>query len=357
MKELVTNIHNHSRYSDGSGTYQQIAAAGLQSNIDVVFVTDHNVLVKGVDTYYQQGEKRLLLLTGQEIHDRNLQPQRNHLLIIGLSTEMSTYADNPQLLIDKVRQAGGLSFIAHPFEDDLKMIGEPAIPWVDWEVDSFHGIEIWNHFSELKSVSPNWLMLLFHVFFPQFYARGPNPKTIQKWDSLTRSNSKVVAIGGSDGHALQMHKGILSSVVFPYHFHFHCVNTHILVQENLSGNLLSDRQMVLDAYRSGHAFIGYDLPASTRGFRFTAQGNSRTAEMGDEILLESSITLQIRLPLPTQCKLIRNGQVIKEWQSQEICSFIANQSGVYRVECYIHYLGVKRAWIISNPIYLVESKK
>lgn len=357
MKELITNIHNHSVYSDGSGTYEQIANAGLQSSIDVLFVTDHNVLVKGVDAYYHQGEKKILLLIGQEIHDRNRQPQRNHLLVIGHSTELSAFASKPQLLIDKARQAGGLTFLAHPFEDDLKMIHEPEISWVDWQVDGFHGMEIWNHFSELKTVSPNWYKLLFYVFFPHFYAHNPNPKTIQKWDSLTNSNSKVVAIGGSDGHALQMRKGLLKAVVFPYKFHFHCINTHILVADDLSGNLLTDRQIVLNAYQSGHAFIGYDLPASTRGFRFTAQGNAVTAIMGDEILVESSITFQIRLPQPANCKLFRNGQVIKEWQSQEICSYIANQDGVYRVECTIQYLGAKRTWILSNPIYVKVAKR
>ena len=31
---------------------------------------------------------------------------------------------------------------------------------------------------------------------------------------------------------------------------------------------------------------------------------------------------------------------------------LPNQPGVYRVECYIQYMGAKRAWIFSNPIYL-----
>jgi len=350
MNELITNIHIHSTYSDGSGTYQSIANAGLDAGIDVIILTDHNVLVKNAESYYRKGSQRLLFLIGEEIHDRNRQPQKNHLLVISHGAELSSFAYDPQLLINKAKLAGGLTFIAHPFEHELKIIGEPDISWVDWSVTGFHGMEIWNHLSELKSVSPNWLKLLFHVFFPQFYPHQPNPYTIQKWDSITRPNRKIVGIGGSDSHALKMKKGGISRIIFPYKFDFQCVNTHILVPNELCGNINEDKQMVLNAFNKGNVFIGYDYPAPTKGFRFSAQGSHSIAQMGDEIELESSVTFQIRIPQRVECRLICNGKTIKQWVNQEICTFVANEPGVYRVECYIQYLGKKRGWIFSNPI-------
>jgi len=78
--------------------------------------------------------------------------------------------------------------------------------------------------------------------------------------------------------------------------------------------------MVLDAFRQGHAFIGYDLPASTRGFRFIGQGKESTAQMGDEIAAKNGVTLQIRLPFRTECRLLKNGKPIKSWRGQENCT-------------------------------------
>ena len=52
MHEYVVNLHMHTRYSDGHGSHQDIVNAAAQAGIDVVIVTDHNVLVKGIDGYY-----------------------------------------------------------------------------------------------------------------------------------------------------------------------------------------------------------------------------------------------------------------------------------------------------------------
>ena len=74
--------------------------------------------------------------------------------------------------------------------------------------------------------------------------------------------------------------------------------------------------------------------------------------MGDEITLDQGVTLQIHLPQRAECRLIRNGQVIKTWTKREICSYITSEPGTFRVEVYLHYMGKMRAWIISNPIYV-----
>ncbi len=55
MHEIVVNLHMHTRYSDGSGTHKDIAHAAIKSGLDAVIVTDHNVLVQGMEGYYQVG--------------------------------------------------------------------------------------------------------------------------------------------------------------------------------------------------------------------------------------------------------------------------------------------------------------
>jgi hypothetical protein len=342
----------HTVYSDGTGTHQAVAEAALQAGLDVIIFTDHNVLVQGLEGYHQQSERRVLMLVGEEVHDPVRVPQKNHLLVLGAGREMATFAPSPQNLIDQVHKAGGLSFIAHPDDAELKAFGEDDISWVDWDARGFSGIELWNGFSELKSVVHGKLSGIFYAYFPRYLAHGPLPATLKRWDELTAQGQRIVAVGGSDAHALHMHMGPLRRTVFPYSYHFQAVNTHLMVENELTGQLPADRQMVYDALRKGHAFIGYDLPHSTRGFHFTAQGREASVSMGDEIRLGSGVTMQIRLPVKADCRLLCGGEPVRTWKDREICAHTANRPGVYRVECYLEYLGRQRGWIFSNPIYV-----
>ncbi len=343
----------HSNYSDGTWPHRKIAEAGMDAGVDGLIITDHNVLIHGVENYFQKNRKKIIVLVGEEIHNKSREPQKSHLITFGQSVELCNYAENIQHLLHQVKKSGGLSFIAHPFEKALPQVNETDITWEDWEVSGFNGIEIWNHLSELKNESSNWIKLLFYVFNPAFYGHGPHPMAIQKWDELLISGKKTIAVGGSDAHRLVVRKGLIKKLIFPYQFHFRSINNHILTRQPFTGNFSTDRKIILEAFQKGNLFIGYDLPACTKGFRFYAQGKSKTAIMGEEIKVEKSITFQIRLPEAVECRLIHDGTIIKTWSDQEICTFITKSPGVYRVECYIQFLGKRRGWIFSNPIYVV----
>jgi predicted metal-dependent phosphoesterase TrpH len=353
MEELVTNLHLHTQYSDGTGTHQDVLRAAMRSGLDVVIPTDHNVYVQGMDGYLREGRRTVLLICAEEVHDRTRLPQKNHLLVLGAGREMTTYAANPQNLIDQVQKAGGLAFIAHPKEHALPFLGEADITWEDWGVQGYTGIEIWNSLSELKDVSHSFAQTIFHALLPKTITHAPLPETLALWDELLASGRQVVAVGGSDAHALKKSLGPIHKTIFPYEFHFGTTNTHIFTPQALTGELNVDRRMVLQAFREGHAFVGYDRPAPTRGFRFSAQGDEN-AMMGDTIRLGKGVTLQIHLPGEAECRLLKDGLVVNTWHNQEFCTHITNQPGVYRVECYLRYLGKRRGWIFSNPIYVRE---
>lgn len=356
MHEYVINLHMHTRYSDGFGSHQEIVAAAQQAGIDAVIVTDHNVWVNGFEGYYNdetnESVKAVLMLVGEEVHDQTRQPQKNHLLILGAGRELATYADNPQQLIRRAREAGGLTILAHPIDHDAPKFGEGDLSWVDWEVTGYDGIELWNGLSEFKSLLKSKWHAIFYAYNPKYVAEGPFTDTLSKWDELLATGRKVVAIGGSDAHALQEHMGPLKRVLFPYEFHFRSINTHIWSPQPFSGDQEGDTRLILDALRNGHAFIGYDLPAPTRGFRFTAHHSSGVAWMGDDVPLEHGITLQIRLPRATEMRLIKDGDILKSMPNRQTYSFHVKEPGVYRVEAYIRYKGKKRGWIFSNPIYV-----
>ncbi len=354
MYELVINLHMHTRYSDGTGTYAEIIRAAFKAGLDAILVTDHNLWVGGVEGYYQCDGRRVLVLVGEEVHDQTRQPQKNHLLVFGVGREMAPYAKDPQHLLELVREAGGLAFIAHPHDPQAPTFRQPDISWVDWQVNGYHGIELWNAMSEFKSLLKSIPKGFFYAYNPRFVAHGPFAETLRKWDELLANGRPVVAIGGSDAHALNIRLGPFRRVVFPYEFHFRAVNTHVLVPEPLRGDVVEDRLLIFEALRQGHAFIGYDLPAPTQGFRFNASTKEGTACMGDTVLLEDGVTFQIRLPQRAECHLIKDGKVIKTWLKREICTYIATEGGVYRVEVYLNYLGRRRGWIFSNPIYVRE---
>jgi len=358
MHEIIVNLHMHTRYSDGSGTHKDIAHAAMQTGLDAVIVTDHNVLVQGVEGYYRASDSnrfkssRVLLLVGEEIHDQDRDPQKNHLLVFNANRDLSGLADDPQTLINGVRDANGICFIAHPTDPEAPAFNETDISWEAWNVENFTGLELWNGLSELKTVVPTKLHGLFYALFPQFIGHHPIPETVQRWDELLSTGKRIVAIGGSDAHALHMHMGPLHRVIFPYEFHFKTVNTHVFVPNPLTGDVPTDKKTIYDAIANGHCFVAYDLPAPTRGFTFKAKGLNQAAIMGDTLPAKGGVTLQAHTPLRAEIHLFKDGQQIGVWKNTQTCTYTATEPGVYRVEVFINYLGKKRGWIYSNPIYV-----
>lgn len=354
MHEITLNIHMHTHYSDGSGSHADIVQAALETGLDGVIVTDHNIFVNGKEGIYTQGNKKSILLVGEEIHNQDKLPQKNHLIVFGTDRELATYAHDLNRLLESIQQCGGLAFIAHPDDPEAEAVGETDITWEEWETNGITGIELWNGFSEFKENIKTKLHAYYYAFRPSEIATGPSQKTLQRWDNLLKNGKKVIAIGGSDAHALIFKLGPIRRVIFPYKWHFQTINTHILLSDPLSGNFSDDRNAILKALAKGRVFIGYDLPSPTNGFRFSANGGLGNISMGDETNNKNGVTFQIRLPKPTECHLLRNGTVVKTWTNQEVCSYVTSDPGVYRVEVYIAYKGKRRGWIFSNPIYITS---
>lgn len=351
MAELVINLHMHTCYSDGTGTHKQLALSALKTGVDVLLVTDHNVLVNNVDEYFTSGGKKVLLIAGEEIHDQNLTPQHNHLLVFGVKNELAILAGNTQALIDTINESKGISFIAHPVEKAMPAFGESEISWINWNIKGFTGLEIWNGFSELKSISRGKLDAIVYAFFPELIPHHPEPDTLHIWDELLNNGQRVVAVGGSDAHALYIPLGPFRKTIFPYVYHFSAINTHILTPHPLTGEIEIDKEMIYSALSSGNCFVGNELPFPTYGFRFSAQSRNKQIIMGEEMSIDEPVTLQCNLPSIGEIRLLKNGQCVKEIIGESLV-FSTGEPGVYRIEGYKKYLGKLRGWIFSNPIYL-----
>ncbi len=356
MKELICSLHIHSTYSDGSGHYADILKAAAQTGVDAVILTDHNVLVKGVEGTYEFSGKKVLFLTGEEVHNQDRDPQKNHLLVFGAGKEMATYAYDPQKLLDEVKAAGGIAFLAHPYEFALPLFHEDDISWVDWQVEGFTGLELWNGLSELKTVSQTIPRLLKNAFFPESMAVGPLAVTLRRWDELLATGKHIHVVGGVDAHNLIIPIGPFKKEIFPYAFHFSTISNHLLVNEELSGDLARDEQIIYTALRNGSSFVGYDLPASTRGFTFKIVNETQEANLGETLTLTNGATAHIHLPRKAEIRLIHNGNVLYESKGNNVMACTLSEPGAYRVECYLNFLGRRRGWIFSNPIYVTKEK-
>jgi hypothetical protein len=162
----------------------------------------------------------------------------------------------------------------------------------------------------------------------------------------------LTAIGGADAHAFPGRLGPLRRTILPGQFLFRSVNTHVLLDEPPRGDVEEDRRRFFHALGRGRCFVGYDYPASTRGFTFRAQGERGPAEMGDRLPVGLGVTLQVRLPRPARLTLLRSGAVLRQWTSTAAAVEVVSQPGIYRVEAHLPSRGALRGWIYSNPIYL-----
>ena len=354
MEELIVALHMHTVYSDGTGTHAQLAEAGLRAGVDVLIVTDHNVLVSDIEGYTQEGKRRVLLLSGEEVHDRSSAEGGNHMLIFGHNLELARFAPNRQQLIDQARSAGALSFLAHPVDDALPLFHEKSFNWTDWDVRGFTGIELWNLMSEFKTRSQTLPKAALHALFPGFMMLSPLERTLKLWDELLLTRKvPVVAVAGVDAHADTYPAGPFRVQVYPYEIQFRSITTHIITPKALSGEINSDRRMVYEALAAGHCFCAYDLPHPTRGFRFTCNNNDGTFWMGDRVSADAGLTFQVRVPLRAHIRLVKDGRVVLEVREREVLTYLTKEPGIYRTEVYIDYRGRHRGWIFSNPIYAV----
>jgi predicted metal-dependent phosphoesterase TrpH len=363
--EAVGNMHMHTPYSDGEKLHADIADDAIKAGVDFIIVTDHNVWVDGVEGYYENGNGRVLLLSGEEVHNPRRRPQASHFLAYGAERELACFAANPQDLIDQTIAAGGYGFLAHPHEEPPEsLLGIGDLGWHDWEIDNFTGLEIWNYMSsfanEVKRIlrklpiqSPLLAKLvgLWLTAHPERYITAPEAKTLALWDELLAQGKRITAVGNSDAHGTHMSLGPFHRVIFPYEFLFRAVNTHLLLTKPLNGTLKHDKKLILEAIGNGRSWVGYDMARPTKGFRFSGQGINKGI-VGDRIQLDAGATLQVLCPAKANIRLIRHGKVVAHIENETNLTHIPIDEGAYRAECRIRYEGRERGWIYSNPIYL-----
>lgn len=345
MIEYVGAIHIHSTYSDGSGTVDEIIKAAQEADLDYIVLTDHNTL-RAKAAGKEGWHKNTFLLVGAEINDKK---NINHYLALGIDKTFSTRISAKEY-VAKVKENGGIGFIAHPHEERSSMAEHPPYPWTEWDTDDFTGIEIWNHMSEWME-GLNESNKYNYFVHPLKSIKSPSKKTLAKWDKLNIER-KVVGIGGIDAHAHKLNlMGFFEVEVFPYKVLFKSIRTHLLCDTHLNKSnkgveFTEDRKEILKTLTSGRSFFSNYYHGDARGFRFFAQDSNMIYHMGESVKLSDKIRLKVILPnISGTIKLIANGILIDEVENID-AEFIISKPAAYRVEIFLD----GKAWIYSNHI-------
>lgn len=335
-------LHCHSTYSDGLGDIPEIMAAANQAGLDFLILTDHDTMAP-YDDGHEGYHGDCLLITGTEIT-----PKHNHYLVFGegrLDGVEELAKLPPAGYIKAIQERGWLGFIAHPDHTGTERFGIPSYSWDDWSVSGFNGMSLWDLMTDWQDQldAPDVTPAVYFEFAK--HLKGPHPASMRRWDDQNRVG-RVVGIGEVDNHKFPAKYGDVTFEVFPYDWAFRTITDHLILEEPLDKDPIIAKRQIMDAFRLGRLFIGFDYWDDPSGFDFRIEHQGKNARMGD--VIATAERLLVSLPEPATVKVLLDGEVIHELVETTDLALDIDAMGTYRVEAYRNDL----AWIISNPIFV-----
>jgi hypothetical protein len=345
-------FHIHSDRSDGSGGVDAIAAAAARAGLQFIILTDHGDGTRPPDPpAYRSG---VLTIDAVELNTTG-----GHYAVMGLPATPYPFAGTPEDVIEDVRRLGGFGVAAHP--------GSPraSLSWRSWDV-AIDGLEWINADSEWRDEPRIPLARAFLTYL----LRAPESMAalldrpvavLERWDEIGRRR-RVTALAGSDAHArLGFRQGSdpdRSSVhvrVPGYEASFRTFSNHVVLDAPLSGDAGADAAALLAAIRQGRVYTVIDGLATPGSLSFTATSGSRSARLGDDLVVEGDVLLRASAAAPpgTTLVLLRNGQRVHEVTDGVLETNGGKEPAVYRIEAYTADGpgGPPVPWILSNAIY------
>ncbi len=331
-------IHVHTTESDGTKTLEEVAAIGRQVDLDFIMFTDHmnlNNRDRGKEGFYGS----TLAVVGYEHNDLD---DNNHYLVFDSPSVYPKDASVAEYVKAAARD-GALGIIAHPDEVRDRMGKYPPYPWTDWTVEGFQGIELWNQMSEwMEKLTPSNKLLM--AFSPRKSMVGPTERVLRQWDEINLKR-KCAGIASADAHAFPIKIGPLTVEIFPYKVHFRSLRTYVILREPMSRDFGAAKQQIFTAIRDCHLFLANLRWGDPTGFQFLAERDGETLVAGERMESHDGVTLNVSLPSPAEIRVIHNGRVVREAQTESLHYRVVSP-GLYRVEAWKG----KRGWIFSNHI-------
>ncbi|MDD3593823.1 MAG: hypothetical protein PHX18_04250 [Candidatus Gastranaerophilales bacterium] len=332
----------HSTYSDGTKTIDFIAKEAKRAGLDFIVVSDHNSLKGLEEEGFYDG---VCVLVIDEISPAT----SNHLLAFDVKKEIDEELA-PELFIDEVHKQGGFCFVAHPDENIYRKNNHVALRWLDWSINTFDGLEVWNYLSDwIDHFSLNNSQLIQHLLRHK-RAKGPTVPVLQWWDRLNNSKRNIVpAIGGVDAHRFVVNRFGLNFIVSDYYDYFTALNNVINLATPLSSDFNEAKTQIFEAIKKGNNIILNKKAAKTSDLpQFYAKGKDAEVHAGGTFESEPYCELVFKIPVGADVRLIYNGEKIYD-KKTSLIEYDNLKPGKYRVEAY--FKGIP--YVFTNPIKVV----
>jgi len=340
-------FHVHSNFSDGKGDIEEITKAAEELNLDFVILTDHgepNLKCAESTSFYNN----VLLIGGSEFS-----LDCGHLASAGFDIGKYQLPREPQEAINDVNRYSGFSFISHPFDN--------KIPWTNWDVKDFTGIEVLSSYSSarrigvLKLVAFPFRYILNHEYALLSSLEYPE-KNLAVWDSFNK-NGKYMGIYALDAHAkIPLTKKI--SLNFPsYKSMFSILNIYVKTDKSFSSDPLNSADIIIDCIKKGRYYNVIESISPANGFDIVYRSSDGEDHETGENISDFNGTLRIDLPFkfPVHVKIIRNGKqfFIERFDPSSKAEIMINGPGVYRCEVFADKGKFnKLPWIATNPFFI-----
>ncbi len=353
-------LHVHSVFSwDGHGEVEGIAGAAHDAGLEWIGMTDHDSL--GARYAGFEGLRQGVHVTvGYE-----WSPQGgDHALLYGEADALPATHPNTTPAAELIRivtDSGAMAFVAHPDERRVAVPSIPPLPWRDWSIRGFAGIELWNYMSKWVERLTRWNALP-HALWPARRMGGPTGRTLAWWDELNRPLAGdeaaprfeggprlTVGVSGVDAHGEGFDVFGRRVTVFPYRRVFGTYTNVLLIDGPLPGDTARARELVLGAIRSGHLLFADRTHGDPLGTSFEATLTDGRLGIGASAALPADgAELTVDLPLDADIAILRDGRPVATARGRRLEARVG-VPGAYRVEARRN----ERPWLFTNPIVLL----
>ena len=339
-QERVGALHIHSRYSDGTGSVEDILRAGKQAGLDHLVLADHDTLAARREGW-QGVHDGLALLVAAEVTPR----RQGHVVAMNVRHCCGYAAQHNRATLDGIAAQGGFAVIAHPMGKYKPSLMIRHTPWYDWSHPAVRGIEIWSYMHDWVEGVAWWRLPAAYEFWkhPQRRIRGPGRGVLGEWDRQGRAR-RIAGLGGLDCHA---RKVPLTQVrIFAYDDMFCFLRNHLFVP--VRDGQRDPVVALWDALAEGRAFVAHDALADSTGTRCAARlPDGRVMQMGEEAAFACGTILTLTLPHAGEVRWIADGRC-RLTKCTERMAVRPAGPGVYRFEVRLD----GAPWIFTNPFYL-----
>ena len=347
--------HVHSRWSDGSGTVDEIAAAAAAAGLDFVILTDHGDATISRPPSYRGG---VLVIEGVEISTDG-----GHYVALGLPAAPYPLGGDARGVVEDVRRLGGFGVAAHPTSP------RPALAWSGRSLP-VDGIEWLNADSQWRDDSLLGLLRAAGGYWfraPESIASllARPERALALWDALA-AERPVVGLGATDAHARLAlaadHDGTGGGVDlrFPgYEQTFRTFAIRVELDRPRTGGADADSENIIGQVRAGRVYTAIDALASP--VRFTYRGataDGGLVRMGERAPPEQDLILTATVagPADATIRLLRDGRTMAQEIGRTLAFPAPQPDGpaAYRVEVSLPDSPGRPPvpWITSNPIYV-----